>query len=177
MRGRPAEGKVCGVAADVERTGDGRWILAGGRRWRATDPSIPEGFRQELVDHLMEARRAVGRARTADTVAAARREVQAAKVALGERGEPWWERPTEEGRRARIEAAILALAGHRGPDKTICPSDAARAIGGDSWRSVMPAAQDVARALARVGEVEVSQKGGVLDPAEPWKGPIRIRRR
>ena len=31
---------------------------------------------------------------------------------------------------ARLRAAILALAHHRGPDSSICPSDAARAVGG-----------------------------------------------
>ena len=37
------------TVADVERTDDGRWIVLGGRRWRATDPDIPEPFRQHLV--------------------------------------------------------------------------------------------------------------------------------
>ena len=26
---------------DVERTDDGRFVMVGGRRWRATDPLIP----------------------------------------------------------------------------------------------------------------------------------------
>jgi hypothetical protein len=58
-------------------------------------PSIPEERRQELVNELMDARRAVGEAkRKSDSEAerAARARVHAAKVALGERGEPWWER-------------------------------------------------------------------------------------
>lgn len=33
--------------------------MVGGRRWRASDPSIPEALRQELVDELMGARRAL----------------------------------------------------------------------------------------------------------------------
>ena len=36
------------------------FIEIDGRRWRATDPAIPEPFRKELVDELMRARRAVG---------------------------------------------------------------------------------------------------------------------
>jgi len=78
-----------------ERTPDGRYIIVDGRRWRATDPSIPEERRQELVNELMSARRAVGAAkRAADEEAqrAARARVHAAKVALGERGPKWWER-------------------------------------------------------------------------------------
>jgi hypothetical protein len=78
-----------------EHTPDGRYVVIGGRRWRATDPSIPEERRQELVSELMSARRAVGAAKRAGDPAAERRardRVHAAKVALGERGPRWWER-------------------------------------------------------------------------------------
>jgi len=74
-----------------------------------------------------------------------------------------------------LRAAILDLARERGPSKTICPSDAARAVGGNDWRDLMDDARDVARELARAGDVEISQKGTVLDPDQPWRGPIRIR--
>ena len=77
-----------------ERTPDGRYIVVDGRRWRASDPRLPEERRQELVDELMDARRAVGaakRAGDAEAERAARDRVHAAKVALGERGKPWWE--------------------------------------------------------------------------------------
>jgi len=76
-----------------ERTPDGRYIIVDGRRWRATDPSLPEERRQELVRELMAARRAVGAAKRAEDEAAlraARGRVHAAKVALGERGPKWW---------------------------------------------------------------------------------------
>ena len=78
-----------------EKTPDGHYVIIDGRRWRATDPSIPEERRKELVAELMGARRAVGAAKRAEDAAAekaARVQVHAAKVALGERGEPWWER-------------------------------------------------------------------------------------
>lgn len=164
--------------AGPERTDEGRWIVVGGRRWRATDPSIPEPLRQELVDELMDARRAVGatkRGGDEEGEAAARTRVQDAKVALGERGDPWWEEPTPAGRRNRLAAAITALATHRAPDKTTCPSDAARAVGGDGWRSLMEATREVARDLAHAGTVEITQNGAVLDPDQPWRGPVRIR--
>ena len=54
-------------------------------------------------------------------------------------------------------------------------SDAARAVGGEHWRDLMDDARDIARELARDGHVEISQKGGLLDPDTPWRGPIRIR--
>jgi hypothetical protein len=161
-----------------ERTDDERYIVVDGRRWRASDPDIPERFRQELVDELMSARRAVGAAkRSGDggAEAAARQRVQVAKVALGERGHPWWEHPTETSRRERLEAAVLALARKRAPEKTICPSDAARAVGGEAWRDDMDLARDVVRELASAGVVEVLQ-GGESQPADAeWKGPIRVR--
>jgi hypothetical protein len=147
----------------VERTADGRHIVVDGRRWRATDPSIPEALRQELVNELMAARRVQDRPRT-----------QNAKVALGERGEPWWE-PTDSGRRERLRSTILALAEHRAPDGTTCPSDAARAIGGESWRELMDLTREVTAGLVAAGEVDVLQKDEVVDPSTT-KGPIRIRR-
>ena len=44
---------------EPEATADGRYIVVDGRRWRATDPAIPESLRRQLVDELMDARRAV----------------------------------------------------------------------------------------------------------------------
>ena len=35
--------------AAPERTPDGRYVVVDGRRWRASDPSLPEERRQELV--------------------------------------------------------------------------------------------------------------------------------
>ena len=167
------------AAAQVDPTESGRWIVIDGRRWRATDPSIPEPLRQELVNNLMAARRGVGSARRAGDDAAerlARAQVDDAKFALGERGEPWWEPPSEGGRRRRARATVRALSGGRAPDRTICPSDVARAIGGPSWRSILGMVRDEVRTLAYDNVVEVSQRGKPLDPDRAWKGPIRIRR-
>ena len=75
----------------------------------------------------------------------------------------------------QLREAILTLARERAPAKTICPSDAARAVGGDKWRDLMDAARDIARDLARAGEVQIMQRGEVLDPDADWRGPIRIR--
>ncbi|WP_315900219.1 hypothetical protein [Qipengyuania aquimaris] len=64
-----------------------------GRLWRASNSNLSEAKRKELVDQLMDARRAVGAAlKAGDQTAekAARADVQAAKVALGERGPVWW---------------------------------------------------------------------------------------
>jgi hypothetical protein len=76
------------------RTPDGRYIVIDGRLWRATNPGLDEAARQMLVAALMGARRAVGAAlNTGDKAGerAARRDVNAAKIALGERGPVWWD--------------------------------------------------------------------------------------
>jgi uncharacterized protein DUF3253 len=77
----------------------------------------------------------------------------------------------------RLRQAILDLARERGPSSSICPSDAARAVGGENWRDLMDQARDVARDLAKAGEVVVTQGGDELDPDATWRGPIRIRAR
>ena len=80
---------------EPERTPDGRYVIVGGRRWRASDPSLSDERRAELVSELMSARRAVKAAKRAGDEHAersARDRVHCAKVGLGERGTPWWER-------------------------------------------------------------------------------------
>ncbi|MBX9980248.1 MAG: DUF3253 domain-containing protein [Mycobacterium gordonae] len=75
----------------------------------------------------------------------------------------------------RLESAMLALAELRGPDSSTCPSDAARAVGGGNWRELMDEARRIARELAKSGQVEITQRGEVLDPDTAWRGPVRIR--
>ncbi len=77
---------------EPSRTLDGRYIVVRGRLWRAANPELPADRRDALVAELMSARRAVHEARGRDAeVATARARVDAAKVALGERGPVWWE--------------------------------------------------------------------------------------
>ncbi|MES2339721.1 MAG: hypothetical protein V4537_16635 [Pseudomonadota bacterium] len=72
------------------RTPDGRYIVVDGVLWRATRPDLGEEERDRLVKALMAARRAVGQAKDEAATRAARADVDAAKVALGERGPMWW---------------------------------------------------------------------------------------
>lgn len=74
-------------------TPDGRYIVVRGRLWRAANPHLAPVRRTALVAELMQARRAVATARRAgdgDAEQRAHDAVQAAKVALGERGPLWW---------------------------------------------------------------------------------------
>jgi hypothetical protein len=87
-------------------TDDGRYVVVNGRRWRATDPEIPKTRREELTRILMAWRREVRRTQGTDEESASRAGVHAAKVALGERGQPpWWEQSDAE-RRERWEAEV-----------------------------------------------------------------------
>jgi len=75
-------------------TPDKRYFVVRGRLWRLADPALSDPRRQELVNALMDARRAVASARRRhdeQDEAEARAIVQKIKVALGERGPVWWE--------------------------------------------------------------------------------------
>lgn len=91
-------------------TEDGHFVVINGRRWRATDPAIPEEVAAVLRKALMAARREVGTLmRAGEDPKPARVRVQAAKVALGERGAPpWWEQTLDE-RRQRWEQGARDL--------------------------------------------------------------------
>lgn len=72
-------------------TPDGRYIVVKGRLWRKGNPHLPEEERKRLVSELMSARRAVKAAGgRPEHLQEARKRVDAAKVALGERGPVWW---------------------------------------------------------------------------------------
>ena len=75
-------------------TPDGRYLVVRGRLWRVANPALSEAERDRLVRDLMAARRAVAAAKRTDNIAAedaAHAAVDAAKVALGERGPVWWD--------------------------------------------------------------------------------------
>jgi hypothetical protein len=93
------------VTEPPELTPDGRYLVINGRRWRATDPAIPQERRDELTKVLMAWRREVRRTRGTGDESAARAGVNAAKVALGERGTPWWEE-SADARRDRWAAEV-----------------------------------------------------------------------
>ncbi|MEE2879621.1 MAG: hypothetical protein VX593_11500 [Pseudomonadota bacterium] len=76
---------------DYPHTPDGRYFVANGKLWRCSDPRLtPEG-RKALTKKLMEARRKVKEVQNSEVrLKRARRAVNAAKEALGERGPVWW---------------------------------------------------------------------------------------
>lgn len=90
---------------------DERWLVVDGRRWRRTDPSLPDDVAAALRSHLGRGRSGVRVATRADddsAIAAARHRVGLAKHGLGERGPYWWEEQ-ESDRLARARAALAEL--------------------------------------------------------------------
>lgn len=75
---------------------------------------------------------------------------------------------------ALIRQTILALVQQRGPEKTICPSEVARALGGEDWRDWMNEVRSQGVELVRTGDIVITQKGNIIPP-DRIKGPIRFR--
>jgi hypothetical protein len=79
-----------------------------------------------------------------------------------------------------LEAAILSLLAERGRERTICPSEAAKLVGGKDtrrdWESLMEPARAAARRLVAAGRIVITQHSQVVDPSTA-KGPIRLRLR
>ncbi|VTR93126.1 Putative uncharacterized protein OS=Synechococcus sp. PCC 7335 GN=S7335_2242 PE=4 SV=1 [Gemmata massiliana] len=73
-------------------TPDGRYFVVRGRLWRMTNPALTTDERERLMGELGRARAALRRSAHAPEAERrrARRQVQAAKVGLGERGPVWW---------------------------------------------------------------------------------------
>jgi hypothetical protein len=84
--------------------------------------------------------------------------------------------PPNPAKQAQLRAVILELLARRGPGKTICPSDAARAVAAQDFRPLMDTARAAAAELVAEGEIEVTQRGKVVDITQAH-GPIRLRRR
>ena len=74
-----------------------------------------------------------------------------------------------------LESTILGLLEKRAVGATICPSEAARAVGGEDWRDLTEPARKAARRLVADGDVVITQHGTEVDPSTA-RGPIRIRR-
>lgn len=75
-----------------------------------------------------------------------------------------------------IADTMRGLVEARGPGKTICPSEVARAIGGphpDGWGPLMQPVRRVAVSLAHAGEIAILRKGKPVDP-DDFKGVYRI---
>lgn len=75
-----------------------------------------------------------------------------------------------------IEATMLRLVAERGPGKTICPSEVARALAGpdpDRWSSLMQPVRRIAVRLTKAGRLTIMRKGKPADP-DDFRGIYRL---
>ena len=92
-------------------TPDGRYFVVRGRLWRRANPGLSAEKRETLVHELMNARRAVKAALKsgkAEELALARKAVDTAKVALGERGPVWWTDGAPDLNRHKVAGSTYA---------------------------------------------------------------------
>lgn len=73
-----------------------------------------------------------------------------------------------------IEKTLLDMVAARGLGKSICPSEVARRLAPEDWRSLMPEVRAVANELQAAGKLRMTQGGVDVDPKEV-RGPIRLR--
>jgi len=75
-----------------------------------------------------------------------------------------------------IRDTIIALTAACGPEKSICPSEAARALAGPDetvWRRLMTPIRAIAVEMAHAGDIVILRKGKPVDPAA-FKGVYRL---
>ena len=115
-RYRPDRGGLAGGAPRRLRlnhpvTPDGRYFVVRGRLWRMTNPAIDPAERARLTAALMagwRAKQAATRAGDGPARLAAMAAIDAAKVALGERGPPWWDGAPDYNRRMARDTPYAA---------------------------------------------------------------------
>jgi hypothetical protein len=79
-----------------------------------------------------------------------------------------------EAKDGSLEQRILEMLAPRAAGATMCPSEVARAVGGEDWRGLMEPVREAARRLVARGAVDIVQGGHVVDPSTA-RGPIRLR--
>jgi len=84
-----------------------------------------------------------------------------------------------------LEATLLRLVTERGPEKSVCPTDVARAFtleatpgepDPEAWRRHLSAVRRAAARLAEAGQIDILRKGKPVPPAEA-RGVVRLRLR
>lgn len=79
--------------------------------------------------------------------------------------------------REDVERVLLALVGERAPERSVCPSEVARALAGDdpqAWSRLMPAVRRAAVRLMKEGRIVITRKGRPVDP-DDFRGIYRLR--
>jgi hypothetical protein len=112
MSPKPSVGKACtnGLRTEYPDTPDGRYFVVRGRLWRKSNPALSPTRRDELVMELMSARRDIRRFKDdRQALSEARGRVDAAKIALGERGPVWWDDEAPDRNRHKVANSPYAV--------------------------------------------------------------------
>ena len=76
-----------------------------------------------------------------------------------------------------IELTLVRLVEERGADKSVCPSEVARALGGphpDGWGPLMQPVRRVAVRLTKEGRVQILRKGKPVADPDDFRGIYRL---
>lgn len=73
----------------------------------------------------------------------------------------------------RIRETVLQFACERTGERSFCPSEVARRLGGN-WRGLMPSIREVAATLVSERRLQCTQGGRSVNPLTA-RGPIRLR--
>lgn len=73
-----------------------------------------------------------------------------------------------------VRQAILLLVAARGVGKTICPTEAAKVISENKWRSVLKDVRAEAVRLMKAGEITIYRKGRPVEDPDTFKGVYRL---
>ena len=76
-------------------------------------------------------------------------------------------------RKASLDELIIELVSDRGADKTVCPSEVARAKRDENWQQLMGEIRVRAVKLADAGQIAIYRKGKPVDPHD-FKGVYRL---
>lgn len=73
-----------------------------------------------------------------------------------------------------VRSAILDLVTTRGVGKTICPTEAAKAVSEDRWRAVLKDVRAEAIRLMKAGTITIYRKGRPVEDPDTFKGVYRL---
>ncbi|TNC13323.1 DUF3253 domain-containing protein [Methylobacterium terricola] len=76
-----------------------------------------------------------------------------------------------------LELTLMRLVAERGAEKTVCPSEVARALGGphpDGWGPLMQPVRRQAVRLMKEGRIAILRKGKPVEDPDDFRGIYRL---
>lgn len=79
-----------------------------------------------------------------------------------------------EAKPKTVREAILLLTSLRGAGKTICPTEAAKAVSEAHWQKLLPDVRAEAVRLHKTGAISIYRKGKPVENPDTFKGVYRL---